>query len=893
MSARGRREAIERLEPSRAADRFALRDAFVLDPDAEARTLAVLRLDAQAARQLTPYLRDATMDASVRVREAAFVVLARARDAGALPFALRAVQSDRAWRVRRAAALMAGHFGDQPGRAVLACATSDPFWRVRVAARRVAARLDVLVVVGATARTDRPLLEMPPWHDEDPAVVAARLARAGSEPGVEALLPYLAHPHEPLRRLAEARLAAVADVALLVRAAAWLEDDRTPYAPAATERLLAKTAERASLAAREIIGRATDGPGVRAWAIRHAVRAPAWEVLVEGAASPDARLARASLEKAVETAPSRSELLRLLAERVGDDDPATCALAALKLASQGRAGRDLLLAARVTALPTPALALLVDVAEEAGDLGRLQALSASEHALVRGRALGALARARELPDAARSHAEHDEDPWIRAAVLTEARAPAVLAQDPDVEVRRAAARLVSLPAPEPAASWALSAHAEPDPWLRLRALELLPATASRAVLGFLGDGHPAVRRAAVEAVEARNLDAELRVLALDPNEPSATRRLALTFLSRTMDQAAREALEPILAALGAEDGVREHVRNLLSAIDRQPPEAHDVAPVRPVPVAAEPQRPVPHRRRLGRTGLSITPFGLSGARTLEASDFSMARERGVNLFFWEPPHRELTRFLRTRRDPDRVVVTGTYHADAPSIERDLARARAALRTERIEVLLAFWTRSMARLDEVQPILTRLRDSGAVGAIGISTHDRALAVAAAERGFDVVMIRHSAAHRGAESAVFPACAALDVGVLTFTNLCYGRMLHRTRAPLSSPATAVDCYRYSLAQPGVHGCIAAPRRHRELVEDLAVVDDPTIGEDRQGELRVHGNEVYAEAKAWAAETWSAAAPPASPAEITTALEEAVTSDPDGPRGMSEVLSHARPS
>src|SRR5207244_9194743 len=87
-------------------------------------------------------------------------------------------------------------------------------------------------------------------------------------------------------------------------------------------------------------------------------------------------------------------------------------------------------------------------------------------------------------------------------------------------------------------------------------------------------------------------------------------------------------------------------------------------------------------------------------------------------------------------------------------------------------------------------------------------------------------------------------------------------HRSPAPLSAPVTAADCYRYSLSQPGVHACIAAPRRRSELFEDLAVAADPTLGDARQAELRVHGDHVYARSKAWAAETWSVA-DPASPA------------------------------
>jgi hypothetical protein len=53
--------------------------------------------------------------------------------------------------------------------------------------------------------------------------------------------------------------------------------------------------------------------------------------------------------------------------------------------------------------------------------------------------------------------------------------------------------------------------------------------------------------------------------------------------------------------------------------------------------------------------------------------------------------------------------------------------------------------------------------------------------------------------------------------------------------------------------VHACIAAPRRHSELIEDLAVVESPKMEEARQAELRAHGDHVYERSKAWSAETW----------------------------------------
>jgi len=58
------------------------------------------------------------------------------------------------------------------------------------------------------------------------------------------------------------------------------------------------------------------------------------------------------------------------------------------------------------------------------------------------------------------------------------------------------------------------------------------------------------------------------------------------------------------------------------------------------------------------------------------------------------------------------------------------------------------------------------------------------------------------------------------------------------------SAADCYRYSLSQPGVTACISAPRRHRELVENLEVIAQPLLDAERTAQLRTHGEGVRIE-------------------------------------------------
>ena len=102
-----------------------------------------------------------------------------------------------------------------------------------------------------------------------------------------------------------------------------------------------------------------------------------------------------------------------------------------------------------------------------------------------------------------------------------------------------------------------------------------------------------------------------------------------------------------------------------------------------------------------------------------------------------------------------------------------------------------------------------------------------------------MIRHSAAHPGIEPDFLPAARAATTAVLTFSALCYGRMLSGPNAP--APA---DCYRYSIAQPGVTACISAPRREDELVENLGRCASRRSPPSGSAALRTHGLGVRAE-------------------------------------------------
>jgi hypothetical protein len=455
--------------------------------------------------------------------------------------------------------------------------------------------------------------------------------------------------------------------------------------------------------------------------------------------------------------------------------------------------------------------------EEAAVLLELLAHPAGQPAAVRAALARLAARWRQpLAEGCLAALLDDSSPEVRLEVLRGA-GPGRLARwlrDPSPAVRAEAVRgaLAGGVGPQELEAFA----ADPCPEVRVAVAEYLTgrhgpeAEALRARLR--ADHHPHVRAAALTPAEAGELRKDL----------SRDTSWHVRF------RAARLARVPLW--------------ELAPEVPWRP------APVRPAEsgwLALDRPAP-PHARPLGPGGPPVAPLGVSGHYGLPVEGFARAAEAGVNLFFWEPSYQTLSDFLTrlgggTRNDLH--LIAGTFEADGVRLRRDAERALRVTRVERLALFLLFWVRSWARVtDDVRDALERLKAEGKVAAFGLSTHSRPLAVEALEAGWGPVMVRHSAAHRGAEERIFPRAAELGVGLLTFNNTCYGRLLQaRGDTPPPRPA---DCYRYSLAQAGVTACLSAPATLEQLDENLQALRDPQLPEDRRRLLLAQGERVYEE-------------------------------------------------
>jgi len=791
---RDRLRAAHRLPGSRELA-FALRRVLFTDEHADVRAAAARRLGELGAAS-AGWLVEALVDHAPSVRDAILRALAQLADASARDAVRDVALGDRVWWVRRSAVYALAAIAGTDALAAFEAVLDDPFWRVRLASVKVLAALgagdlEVRAAIAAQSSPARAYLRAAwgPVAVEQPGPASS---------GASALPAALLDPDPAVVTARLGELANVSPVALVE----LLCDPHAPLRLLAAERIAAsgdRDAYRAALdwleeprvphvadlvermldqlgdPAAELAAHALARTG-RAGAARWAIR---WVAATQHEPLFEAALARSHADHA----------LRAHAVRLASTDELVAWAAEPRLASaiaiELHERHAFAVLVGLEHLPHAARAVQIDAAARLGDWDRVRAGLTDVHYAPRAVAAAAL-----------HQGDDDPDPAVREAALTPHTAVAHVA-DRDPFVARAAIALVARThhvareLPDDVVAAATLALGSGDPEARASALRLplvSPAMLARAI-ELLGDADDGVRAAAHEALERTDhVDARLAELAPTP--------MIRAWLTRETD--------PVPVIESSE------------------------------PAVGTPAT-VPHRA-FGRAGFMVAPLAISGAFELPERALARAEEAGVNLWFWEPAYPQLTRFLRTSRGH---VIAGSYHADAASIEADVDRTLRELRRDCLDVLLLFWTRSAARVDE-RAFEAVQRLYGKVRAVGFSTHDRALAAnAIAASPWDVVMIRHSAAHPGIETELLPVARAHGTAIVTFSALCYGRMLSGP-----NPPSAADCYRYSLSQPGVTACISAPRRTSELVENLAVLENSMLDAGAIAALREHGIGVRAE-------------------------------------------------
>lgn len=245
-------------------------------------------------------------------------------------------------------------------------------------------------------------------------------------------------------------------------------------------------------------------------------------------------------------------------------------------------------------------------------------------------------------------------------------------------------------------------------------------------------------------------------------------------------------------------------------------------------------------------------IGLGAAYGLGARGVEAAYARGVRFFLWGAiPKNDFGAGLRTlalnHRETLQIAIQ-SYSRRGFALRAGVELARFRLKIDHID-WLCLANHSEPPSEEIIAAACNLRDRGLVKQLMISCHDRPnFAKLAKLPDFAAWMVRYNAAHRRAESEVFPLAASPPRAIVAYTALRWGTLLLPEYAPPGEPPlSAVEAYRFVLSNPEVDLCLCGPKDEAELAAALTAMEQGPL--DEQGLLRARrvGDAAYAHGRA----------------------------------------------
>ncbi len=255
---------------------------------------------------------------------------------------------------------------------------------------------------------------------------------------------------------------------------------------------------------------------------------------------------------------------------------------------------------------------------------------------------------------------------------------------------------------------------------------------------------------------------------------------------------------------------------------------------------------------LGRTGLKVGRLGIASGYGAPTAAIEEAFEWGCNYFTWgtvikgySAPMRQALKNIVAKGQRDRLVLaTFTYAHNNFLTERLLARGLKSAGLDHADVLiLGYFSRRPPR--RLIDGALRMKEKGLIRFIGLSSHNRKLLGELARNGeFDVMHLRYNAAHRGAETEIFPFLEGeRRPGIVSFTATRWGKLLAPKKMPPGEkPPTAADCYRFVLSHPAVDVCISGAKTAEQMRANLAGLDAGPMSDAELARMRRIGDHVH---------------------------------------------------
>jgi aryl-alcohol dehydrogenase-like predicted oxidoreductase len=252
-------------------------------------------------------------------------------------------------------------------------------------------------------------------------------------------------------------------------------------------------------------------------------------------------------------------------------------------------------------------------------------------------------------------------------------------------------------------------------------------------------------------------------------------------------------------------------------------------------------------------GQLASVLGLAAHPDQDPACIARAFTDGINFFFfYGPGHKEFVDGLRPlliKRRDDMILASGSGSRKPSGLK---TARRKILQAVGVEVLDIFFAEYINPGDDAQAIfgaggvldeLQRWKAEGVIRYVGATAHDRNLAKRLAEDvRVEILMHRFNMAHRKAATEVFPAALKSKTPIVAFTATRWGTLLKSPLGWSGPPATAVDCYRFCLAERAVRLVLTAPKSVAELAQNLAVLKSPRMPAQKRAHWEQYGDVVY---------------------------------------------------
>jgi aryl-alcohol dehydrogenase-like predicted oxidoreductase len=252
---------------------------------------------------------------------------------------------------------------------------------------------------------------------------------------------------------------------------------------------------------------------------------------------------------------------------------------------------------------------------------------------------------------------------------------------------------------------------------------------------------------------------------------------------------------------------------------------------------------------LGASGLEVRRMGIGSDAGISSRALEWAFERGINYFYWgtrrRPGMKQAIRNLASTRREEMVIALQSYDYTGLMLERTFMQGLRSLGLDHADVLI-LGNRNGPIPDRILEKAIRLREQGLTRHLCVSAHDRStFGHHLARKAFDLLMVRYNAAHRGAETDVFPLLDAAErPGVICYNSTRWGQLFHpRWMPPGARLPRPVDLYRYVLSNPNIDMVLTAPRTFAQLEENVKTLEMEPVGAEEKAWLETIGDHVRA--------------------------------------------------